>query len=500
MPESLDRQPVVIASGQVTERSEIVTPVELMERASRLAIDDVSDLAKRIQRVSVVNVLSGAGSAPASDLSRALGLSPERTETTVIGGNSPQWLVSRAADAIWAGELDAALITGGEAQRSAWARDSTGPRRRFRDQASEQNAAGEPDPIIGEDRAGFSDAEVGAGLLAPVHVYPLFDSAIAYRNGLTFTEQRRVLGELLSPMTRVAEKHPCAWFRTSRGPGEISEPSSDNRVVSEPYTKRMCAFLGVDQAASLIVCSYKAAKEAGVADRAVFCWSGADANEVWFPTARPDLGTLAGLSAAASAAFSATKTSADEMSVFDFYSCFPSVVEMACDALGMSHRDPRGVTLTGGLPYFGGPGNAYTMFGIATLSDWLRTEGTGLGLANGIGWYATKHSVGIYGTEPPKSGWVHPDTSAQQERIDASTLPIATQLDDDPIEAHVVAGTIAHGSDGEINAAPIVATLTDGRRVAARADESVSLGELAGRNLAGESVKVLGSPPRYVLD
>ena len=38
---------------------------------------------------------------------------------------------------------------------------------------------------------------------------------------------------------------------------------------------------------------------------------------------------------------------------FDLYSCFPSAVEAAVDALGLDPFDPRGLTVTGGLPYHG---------------------------------------------------------------------------------------------------------------------------------------------------
>ena len=133
---------------------------------------------------------------------------------------------------------------------------------------------------MGDDRPGFGPAELGAGLLAPVHVYPLFESVLAHKAGRTFAEQREFLGRMLSPMTKVAAAHDCAWFPVERSAADISDPSAENRLVSEAYTKRMCAFLGVDQAASVVMCSYGVAKAAGIADRCVFCWSGADARRM----------------------------------------------------------------------------------------------------------------------------------------------------------------------------------------------------------------------------
>ena len=113
-----DSHPVIVATGQVNERDGVVSPVELMTRAAEVCLSDVPNLRALIQHVSVVNVLSGAGSAPASALAQRLNIQPERVETTAVGGNAPQWLVSRLADSISAGDLDVALIAGGETQRS----------------------------------------------------------------------------------------------------------------------------------------------------------------------------------------------------------------------------------------------------------------------------------------------------------------------------------------------------------------------------------------------
>ena len=48
----------------------------------------------------------------------------------------------------------------------------------------------------------------------------------------------------------------------------------------------------------------------------------------------------------------------DDIATFDLYSCFPVPVFNFCDGTGLATDDPRGVTLTGGLPCFGGPATA----------------------------------------------------------------------------------------------------------------------------------------------
>jgi len=124
-----------------------------------------------------------------------------------------------------------------------------------------------PDPAVGDDLPGVGPAESAIGLLAPLHVYPLFESVVAARAGHTADQHRQAIGELFAPFTRVASTNPFAWFPTECTAEDIATPSPGNRIVCEPYTKRMTAFLGSDQGAALVVCSLAAARQAGVADR-----------------------------------------------------------------------------------------------------------------------------------------------------------------------------------------------------------------------------------------
>ena len=500
-----ERIPVVIASGQAIERDTLVNPVDLMVRACESALNDVPGLRDRIDRLSVVDIMTKVGPAPASELAARLGLRDDIThEVTTVGGNTPQWLVSRAASEIAAGNLSVTVIAGAEAIRSSRARRAQGMVR------DEGVAALAPDPVVGDDKPGFGPAELAIDLLAPIHVYPLFENVLAARSGRNADGQRTVIGELLAPFTRVAASHPYAWFGQERTAADIATATPDNRIVCEPYTKRMAAFLGSDQAAALIVCSLAAARRAGVADRAVFVWSGAEAVDVRFVASRVDPGQSPAIGAAGHALFASTSTAAgrpigiDDIDRMDIYSCFPSAVELACDALGLNGDDRRGLTVTGGLPYFGGPGNNYTTHGIATLTDLLRDghgSGTRLGLATGLGWFSTKHALGIYGSTPPPAGFQRADTTAAQQAIDATAAEMVGGLDI-PASATVVAATVWRDNDGTAAGAPVVARLADGRQMAVSpADDEVvaAMGDTDMPGLIGGPVVVQAGAPRYRL-
>ena len=89
----------------------------------------------------------------------------------------------------------------------------------------------------------------------------------------------------------------------------------------------------------------------------------------------------------------------DDIATFDLYSCFPVPVFNFCDGMGLATDDPRGLTLTGGLPYFGGPGNSYSLHGIAETVSQMRAKPGAFGLVAANGGIMSKYSVGVYSTE-----------------------------------------------------------------------------------------------------
>jgi acetyl-CoA C-acetyltransferase len=524
-----ERIPVVIASGQSIERTALTTPAELMELACDAAFADVPALRSRVDRLSVVNVMTRTGPHPASDLAARIGTAHAACEVTTIGGNSPQWLVNRAASAIAGGKLSVTVIAGAEAIRSSRRRRAlatTAPPAKGGNPANSTPSAGRPelpaDPVVGDDQPGVGPAESAIGLLLPVHVYPLFESVVAARLGHDGPTHRQAMGELFAPFTEVAATHPYAWFQEVRTAADIATPAPDNRVVAEPYTKRMTAFLGSDQGAALVVCSLAEAQRAGVADRAVFIWSGSEAVDIRSPSARPDPGRSPAIAAAGHALFEAATAAAgrsrsigiDDVETLDLYSCFPSAVELAAEALGVQTSDSRGLSVTGGLPYFGGPGNNYTTHAIATLTEMLRgtwanvpRSGTSpkqprLGLATGLGWFITKHALGLYGADPPPGGYRHGDTTLAQSLIDGDALDVALEVDD-ATPATVVAATVIRDPDGTPVGAPLIARLPDGRHMAvgpADGETTLELGRLDVPGLVGTAIIVQGgASPRYRL-
>jgi acetyl-CoA C-acetyltransferase len=488
------RTPVIVSAAQVVDRERELGALELLVRAAAGALDASNRLAASVERVSVVNILTRSGGpSPARDLCAELHLSPASSEVTTVGGSSPQWLVQRAAEEIAAGRLSCCLIAGAEAVRSGRIRP---PRTEEAAPPPPREDPVEPEPLVGDERPGSSAEEIAAGLAIPAVVYPLFENVLARRAGRSHEQQRRHIGQFLAPFTAVAAKKAGAWFPVERSADELATPSAENRLVAEPYTKLMTAFLGGSQAAAIAVTSLAVARRLDLDDGAVFVRSSATAEDVWFPSARPDLGTSPAIAAAGRAALDAGSLGLDEIDFVDLYSCFPSAVQLGAEALGLRLDDKRGLTVTGGLPYFGGPGSNYATHSIATMFELLRERG-GHGLVTALGWYATKHAAGCYSATPPPGGFRVGDTSDEQAAIDASALPVVPLQEDVGVTTALVeAGTVVYGRDGEVIGAPVVATLADGRRVVAAA-EPADLPSLAGADLGGTTIELRGRPPRY---
>ena len=120
--------------------------------------------------------------------------------------------------------------------------------------------------------------------------------------------------------------------------------------------------------------SVAAARDLGVPeDRWVFLHGHADLRERPLME-RADLSAGPASVMAARHALEVAGLSVGDLAAIDLYSCFPAPVFNVRDGLGIAPDDPRGLTLTGGLPFFGGAGNNYSMHAIA---GWWRAPAAG---------------------------------------------------------------------------------------------------------------------------
>ena len=92
--------------------------------------------------------------------------------------------------------------------------------------------------------------------------------------------------------------------------------------------------------------------------------------------------------------------------------------------IGINPKDKRDLTVTGGLPYFGGPGNAYVLNSMASMIKKLRQNKGKFGMVTANGWYLTKHGAGIFSSTPCLGEWNQVvDSSNLQKKINVQLAP-----------------------------------------------------------------------------
>jgi acetyl-CoA C-acetyltransferase len=465
---SLDpRTPVIVGVGQFLHRADgldptfdsALDPATMMAEAIRSATSNagLADV-PTADSLRVVGQLSWRYGNAAWAVADLLGQQPRQLAVSTMGGNSPQTLLNATSREILAGDLDVAILTGGEAWRT---------RMRAKKAGVELDWPKAPDDLepdmIGTELQMNLQAEIDRGIYMPVQVYPMFETAIRAAQGAAPSDHIVHVSEMWARFSATAATNPYAWIRDPLTAEQIRTPGPRNRMIGAPYTKVMNSNNDVDMSAALIMCSVEAARRLGVAeDLWVFPHAGSDCHEHPNVSHRDTFAATPAVELGGKVALELAGTSMDDISLIDLYSCFPSAVQLGARSLGL---DPfaadRPLTRTGGLSFAGGPWNNYVMHAIATMVGELRDRPGELGLIWANGGYATKHSFGVYSTTPPAEGFRH---ASPQAEID--TLPRRELAG--PVEAAgratIEAYTVMHGRDGTPEQAIAACLLDDGRR------------------------------------
>jgi acetyl-CoA C-acetyltransferase len=480
-----NRTPILIGCGQVTQREPdpkvALGPLDLTAAAVRQAAEDAAGgdaLLSALDTIVVIRSFSdtswrfaspfGRASNPPKSIANRIGNSrAKRLIYTHPGGNMPQWCINRLGEKIVAGEVDAALICGGEAlatQRNA--------KRAKINLDWNEDAGGKPEQW-GAATRGWNDNEDLHRMAGAIFSYPLFENALRGHLGRSVPEHLTAMGALFAGFSKVASHNPLADRQQAYSAEQISTAGPDNPFIGFPYTKLMNANAFIDQAASVILTSVAKARELGIPeDRWVYLHGCADAHDHWYISDRHNFHSSPAMRVVAEEALGMANMDISEIDKFDLYSCFPSAVEIACREMGIGEDDPRGLTVTGGLPYFGGPGNNYVTHSIAEMMNEVRKAPGRRGMITANGNYVTKQSVGIYSTEPISQPFAPKDPSIYQQPINEHKGPEVAEVADG--RAQVETYTVMHDREGP-SYAILFGRLQDGRRFIANTPEDPML-------------------------
>ena len=353
------------------------------------------------------------------------------------------------------GELDLALITSAEALATQRAYKKRGERYPVLVQARREA----PVPVGVAARSGRGRAR---GLPGVAHVRGLRQRAPA-RLGLGLDEYRAEIGEMLAPMTAVAAANPHAWYPVERTADEIVDRAPRQPHGRLPVYEVLGRGDGRRHGGRADRRHPRARRRARRAATSGASISAAGATRP-IRCSSPSIPTCARspAMAAASAATRSRPRRRDRRRRVPR----PLLVLRELAALRVRrarHRadDPRGLTVTGGLPYHGGPASGYLTHSIAAMVERLRADPGALGLVSGVGMHMTKHVFGCYSTTPgrartARAAW----RPAPIERGRSSPSTKATR----PSRAY----SVVHGRDGTPEWALLVCDLA-GRRAHVRA-------------------------------
>jgi acetyl-CoA C-acetyltransferase len=366
----------------------------------------------------------------------------------------PQKLVTEFCGEVAAGRADVVLVTGAEAMSTV---------RHLRGTPEQPDWTEDPGGSLDDRGYGLRGMVALRALHHGLHeiagIYAMAENARRAARGEGRDAYAASMGALFEPFTRVAAANPHSVAPEEVSADELVTVTERNRMITAPYTRMMVSRDLVNQGAAVVLTSVATARRLGVDEsRWVFLHGHADLREqpLW---ERLDLAVAPSQADAVRAALAMAGTTLDDVRWIDLYSCFPVAVSQLADQLGLAPDDPRGLTVTGGLPFFGGPGNNYSMHAIAEIVERARREPGTVGMLSANGGTMSKVSVGVYSTTP--APWRPGDDAHLQAVVDARPTVV---LDDHPADgwASVETWTVRHGKRGRT--ATVVGRTADDRR------------------------------------
>ena len=145
------------------------------------------------------------------------------------------------------------------------------------------------------------------------------------------------------------------------------------------------------------------------------------------------------------------------------------------------------LTQTGGLPFFGGPGNNYSMHGIAEMVNTLRRQPDDYGLVTTNGGMLSKHAAGVFSCQPHSvsgkkldwskltlSSYTAADFPSCTPAVIAQGKPHRESLSEQliaPQKAKVISFTVIYARN-EANCCVVIAENEKGERFVAQSTET----------------------------
>ncbi len=325
-----------------------------------------------------------------------------------------QNLINEACLKIENGEINASIILGGEA-RYKQLRSVIEKKEYFETKLNEN-----PDFYIKAKEDLYGDEELEELGAMAVGYYATIETAIRKNDHEKIEEHQNNIASMYEDFSKVASNNDDAWLDHSYSKKEILETSKKNKMLAYPYNKLHCTSWNVNQSAALIICSEELADKLKIDNKKrVYPISSSENNHMIAIQQRPKLYESLGMVYAANSINKMMKKLDIRLDAYDLYSCFPAAVKMFSKSLELGSEIPK--TITGSMPYAGGPLNSYVIHSTVKMIQKIRAMEVNHGLVTGVSGMMTKQSFCVWGKE-------------YQEQFIFDDVTERAKLDENPVE------------------------------------------------------------------
>ena len=390
------KTPVVIGISSIQQKGsfeQLDEALILMEKATQKAIVDSTN-SKITDYIDQIQIPKGYWRYrdPGKWIAERNNIQSAVTSVTKIGVLQ-QNLINSACHDIAQGKIRASLIVGGEARYKKIL--ALKENKEFIETKLNIN----PDFYVkAADELQTKEEQDELGLMA-VGYYAILETAYRKKNGLSLQEHKDKISNMYAEFSKVAANNPDGWIDSMKSAKDIKQVSKENPLQAFPYNKLHCSSWNVNQASAMILCSEDLADKLDIPrNKRVYPLVSSETNHMIAPIQRPKLSESTGLDLAASFIKNICDEHKIQPNIYDLYSCFPVAVQMFADSLNLGSEDVK--TVTGGMPFAGGPLNNYMIHSTVKMVSEIRNNHSNIGLVTGVSGMMTKQAFALWAKEP----------------------------------------------------------------------------------------------------
>jgi acetyl-CoA C-acetyltransferase len=480
------RWPVLVGVGFATQVADdprdAAEVVDLMARAVDAAGDD-SGAPTILADTGRILIPRGtwAYPAPGRFLAEHVGADGAHPVLAYLGVPQ-QTLINDALQSILDGDVDVALVVGGEARR----REVMARRMKVEIPTTDQSAL-EPDevrPLVGEMMA---QAEVDARAVMAVEQYALIERALGHAEGPSLDAHLGEISGLWSRFDEVAGRNPHAAFPGARTAEFLSTPAEGNRPLAFPYNKWHVTQMNVDQAMALLFCSVESARAHGIPEeRWIHPHVAVESSAPISLSRRRDMHRWPSMKVLGDAASEHVGRPLTSIEHTELYSCFPVAVRVQQRELGLPLDGTP--TITGGMAYAGGPLNSFVLHETGEMALHLRDHPGDLGVVGAVSGLLTKPGLSVWSTAAP----AEPALVADLAGAAFAATPVVESIPGYEGDATIATYTVTYDDQQPVKVIAIGDT-PEGARCVAVAEDPELAAQGTREDLIGTAIDVKGT-------